>query len=458
MPDSLFVFGIGGDLAGRYLLPALVELERLERLPAGLSITGTGRDDWDDDALRSYAEEQLDEHGSADPTEARQRLLRRLRYRKVDVSAEDDVRAAVSGTKSLVAYLALPPSLFEASIEALGRASSDADVTVVVEKPFGSDLESARRLNDALHRHFAEERIVRVDHFLHLQTVQNVLGLRFANRILEPLWDSRHVAGVDIVWDEVLALEGRAGYYDDAGALRDVVQNHLLQLFCLVAMEPPASIEERDVRARKVDVLRAVRQFSADDVARHTIRGRYTAGVIDGREVPAYVDEEGVDPEQNTETFAQVTLAVDNWRWAGVPFTLRTGKALAADRHEIVVHFRPVPHLAFGGGQQAAPNVLRLGIEPDRVELELMVSGATSPRALEPARMELALGEQDIPAYGRVLLDAIEGRTGMSIGAEEAEEAWRVFEPVLDAWQSGRPPLVEYPAGSNGPPEASLPR
>jgi glucose-6-phosphate 1-dehydrogenase len=458
MPDSLVVLGIGGDLGGRYLLPALAELERLERLPSELPIIGTGRDEWNDDDLRSYAEEQLAEHDSDDApnaTEARRRLLQRLRYRQVDVTEEDEVRAAIEGSGSPVVYLALPPSLFEPTIDALGRATEEDRASVVVEKPFGSDVASARRLNEVLHRHFSEDRILRVDHFLHLQTVQNVLALRFANRFLEPLWDSRHIESVEIVWDETLALEGRAGYYDDAGALKDVVQNHLLQLFCLVAMEPPTSIEGPDVRARKVDVLRAVRQFSDEDVERRTVRGRYTAGAVEGKQIPAYVEEEGVEADQCTETFAQVTLAVDNWRWAGVPFTLRTGKAMAANRHEIRIRFRPVPHLAFGERQTAEPNVLRLGVEPDTVELSLMVSGGTAPDALEPARMDLALGEQDISAYGRVLLDAIEGRTGMSIGPEEAEEAWRVFEPVLDSWQRGRPPLLEYPAGSDGPAEAS---
>lgn len=448
--DRLVVFGIGGDLGGRYLLPALGELEQLGRLPEALVVVGSGRDEWDDEGLRRYAQKRLQEHAPDLPSEARRKLLRRLRYRAADVTNQDEVRSAVWGSRSYVAYLALPPSMFPSAIEALGGAAGDGEATVVVEKPFGSDLASARALNALLHRYFDEEQILRVDHFLHLQTVQNLLGLRFANRILEPLWDARDIAAVEIVWDETLGLEGRAGYYDDAGALRDVVQNHLLQLFCLVAMEPPTTVRGRDVRARKVDVLRAVRELSDEEVVERTIRARYTGGTAGGRSVPAYVEAEGVDPEKCTETFAQVTLAVDNWRWAGVPFTLRTGKALAADRHEIAVHFRPVPHLAFGN-EHARPNSLRLGIQPDTVRLELMTNAAADPYSLEPAVMELPLGGQEISAYGRLLLDALAGETSLAIGAEEAEESWRVLEPIMRTWRRGAPPLLEYRAGTNGP-------
>jgi len=451
MPEKLIVFGFSGDLAGRYLLPALAELEDRDKLPQDLPIIGTGREEWDDEAVRRYAGEQLKEHASDVPEAARSRLLRRLRYRQVDVTEPAQVRAATNGSGPFVAYLALPPSMFVPAIDALGPLAESVK-TVVVEKPFGTDLESARQLNATLHRHFSEEQILRVDHFLHLQTAQNVLGLRFANGIFEPLWNARHIAEVEVTWDEVLGLEGRAGYYDDAGALRDIVQNHLLQLFCLVAMEPPASVEGDEIRDRKVEVLRAVREMSEDQVATRTVRGRYTAGSQEGRSVPAYVDEDGVDPKKGTETFAQVTLAVDTRRWAGVPFTLRTGKALAADRHEIVIRFREGSSLAFGEGKRPRPNTLRLSIQPDSVELELMVTGSTAPFELEAGKLQLALGEQDISAYGRLILDAIEGDTGLSIGAAEAEEAWRVFEPVLRAWQRGVPPLLNYAAGTAGPP------
>jgi glucose-6-phosphate 1-dehydrogenase len=306
-----------------------------------------------------------------------------------------------------------------------------------------------------LHEVAPEEQVFRIDHFLGKQTVQNVLGLRFANRIFEALWNAQHVEAVDIVWDETLALEGRAGYYDAAGALRDMVQNHLIQLLCLLAMEPPVTLDERSLRDRKVDVLRAVRRPTLDDVRRHTLRARYRAGSAGGTTVPAYVDEPGVDPERRTETFAAVTLFVDNWRWAGVPFRLRSGKALGADRHEVRVRFRPVPHLAFDQDQDQdpQPNVLRLHVDPDRVTLEVNLNGAGDPFRLERAGMAVVLAPQELSAYARLLLDIFAGDPVLSIRADEAEEAWRFIEPILDGWRNDATPLLEYPAGSSGPDE-----
>lgn len=280
--------------------------------------------------------------------------------------------------------------------------------------------------------------------------VQNILGLRFANRLFAPLWCSSHIESVDIVWDETVALEGRAGYYDEAGALRDMVQNHLLQVLCLVAMERPASLGEAPLRDAKVEVLRAVRRLDADEVARHTVRGRYTAGVVADRAVPDYAAEPGIDPGRGTETFTEMTLFVDNGRWEGVPFRLRTGKALARGRREVRIGFRPVDRLPFGQPDDPGPNVVTLAMSPDRLAADIALNGAGDPFCLDAARWELELAPQELSAYARLLLDIIEGDPSLSIRGDEAEECWRIVEPIIDAWRAGATPLRDYPAGSNG--------
>jgi glucose-6-phosphate 1-dehydrogenase len=285
-----------------------------------------------------------------------------------------------------------------------------------------------------------------------MTTVQNVLGTRLANRVLEPLWNSAHVDEIEIVWDETLALEGRAGYYDHVGALKDMVQNHLLQLLCLVAMEPPVSLGERDLRDRKVDVLRSVRPLDANDVATRTRRARYTAGRVGDRDIPAYVDEDGVTAEHDTETFAEVVLELDNWRWSGTRFRLRTAKALGHDRKEIVVHFRPVPHHPFDQPQEPAANLLRFGLDPEGLSLELTGTGPGAARSLVPLVLSAELEPPELPAYAPVVLDVLRGEATLSIRADEAEEAWRIVTPVLDGWSRNQAPFEEYDAGSDGPP------
>jgi glucose-6-phosphate 1-dehydrogenase len=321
---------------------------------------------------------------------------------------------------------------------------------IVLEKPFGEDLDSAISLNQLLAATVTEQAVFRVDHFLAMTTAQNLLGTRLANRVLEPLWNSAHIAEIEILWDESLALEGRAGYYDGVGALKDMLQNHLLQLLCLVAMEPPISLGERDLRDRKLDVLRSIRPLTGDEVTRRTRRARYGRGRIGGRDVPAYVDEDGVDPAQRTETFAELELRVDNWRWPDTIFRLRTGKALARDRKEVAVHFRPVPHLPFGPAGQAAPNSLRFGLEPEDLTLELAGIGADA-QTLAPLTLTASLNPPELPAYARLLEAVLAGDAALSIRGDEAEESWRVVAPVLSAWAKDVVPLEEYPAGSDGP-------
>jgi glucose-6-phosphate 1-dehydrogenase len=270
--------------------------------------------------------------------------------------------------------------------------------------------------------------------------------------VLEPIWNSAHIDEIEIIWDESLALEGRAGYYDHVGALKDMVQNHLLQLLCLVAMEPPISLGERDLRDRKVDVLRSVRRLEDDDVATRTRRARYRAGRVGDRDIPAYVDEVGVTPEHGTETFAEVVLELDSWRWSGTRFLLRTGKALGRDRMEVVVRFRPVPHHPFDPPQSPDSNQLRFGLEPEGLSLELTGTGPSVATSLVPLTLSAEMEPPELPAYGRILLDVLRANSALSIRGDEAEEAWRVVTPVLEGWSRGLVPLEEYDAGSGGPP------
>ncbi|MFE2110387.1 glucose-6-phosphate dehydrogenase [Kitasatospora sp. NPDC059463] len=450
MIERLAVFGATGDLTARFLLPALAALRAGGHLGDRLELTGASREDWSTERYRQWVADRLDRHGEGCPADATAWVTASARYLRADVTSADDVAAVVAGEGPVAVYLALPPALFPAAVTALHRAGLPPGSRIVLEKPFGEDLASARELNRLLAELVPERAVFRVDHFLAMATVQNVLGSRLANRVLEPIWNSTHIAAVDIVWDETLALEGRAGYYDTVGALKDMIQNHLLQLLCLVAMEPPITLGERDLRDRKVDVLRSVRPLTGDDVLHRTRRARYLPGKAGERAVPAYADEEGVDPGRRTETFAEVELELDSWRWSGTRFRLRSGKALGEDRKEVAVRFRPVPHLPFGEGREAAPNVLRFALEPEGLALDLTGIG-TRAHELAPLSLTARMDPAELPAYGRLLLDVLKGDPALSIRGDEAEEAWRVLEPVLSAWERDLVPLEEYPAGSAGP-------
>ncbi|MBO0807932.1 MAG: glucose-6-phosphate dehydrogenase, partial [Actinobacteria bacterium] len=385
------------------------------------------------------------------PGPARDDIVAASRYQVLDLADPASVAACLAGEGPVAVYLALPPSVFPAAIGAIRQAGLPPGSRLVLEKPFGEDLHSAASLNQLLAEAFDEQQIFRVDHFLAMTTVQALLGTRLANRVLEPLWNSAHIGEIEIIWEESLALEGRAGYYDGVGALKDMIQNHLLQILCLVAMEPPVSMGERDLRDRKVDVLRSVRPLDGAAVT-DTRRARYSVGRAGGREVPGYAEEEGVDPGRATETFAEVRLELDNWRWAGTVFRLRTGKAMAADRKEVVVHFRPVPHLPIDTPAEPLPNQLRFGLDPEDITLELTGTGPEAAFSLEPLTMRARHEPAQLPPYGRLLLDVLTGQTALSIRADEAEQSWRVVTPILDAWAKGAVPLAEYPAGSAGPP------
>jgi glucose-6-phosphate 1-dehydrogenase len=450
MIDRLAIFGATGDLTARYLLPAVASLRAAGYLGDQFELTGAGRDDWDTDSFRAWAAMQLDRHAPEVPARVQEAVVAAARYRRVDFDDRASVSAVIDGDGPVAAYLALPPAVFPAAVSALHDAGLAPGSQIALEKPFGEDPASAAELNRLLAELLSEKSVFRVDHFLAMTTVENVLGARLANRVLEPIWNAAHIAEVEIVWDESLALEGRAGYYDGVGALKDMLQNHLLQLLCLVAMEPPVSLGERDLRDRKVDVLRSVRPLDDQDVVHRTRRARYLAGRIGDHEVPAYVEEEGVDPGHRTETFAEVELELDNWRWPGTIFRLRTGKALGRDRKEVAVRFRPVPHLPFAHDGEARPNTLRFGLDPEGLSLELNGLGADAP-SLAPLTLAARVEIHELPAYARLLLAVLTGDATLSIRGDEAEESWRVVEPVLSAWSKDLVPLQEYPAGSAGP-------
>lgn len=446
MIRSLIVLGATGDLTGRYLLPALARLQAASRLPDGFTVTGVARDDWNHETFRSHAARRLKLHAPDIDEDVQRRLCANLRYQRGDVTDPDSLAPIIAQAAGpLVVYLALPHTLFADTLHGLAEVGVPQGSRLVIEKPFGTGLQDARQLNEFVHSAFPEDAVFRIDHFLAKQTVLNILGLRFANRVFEPVWNALHVEQIDIVWDETLGLEGRAGYYDAAGALRDMVQNHLLQLLALVAMEPPTSLDERALRDRKVDLLRAVRTPSRAELTGGSRRARYTAG----RTHPAYVDEPGVDPARRTETYAELTLAVDNWRWSGVPFRLRSGKALGRDRREIVVRFRPVPHLPFA--DETEPDVLRLTFDPDSISLAINLNGAGEWFDLEREQLTARLTNQQLPPYSVLLLEVLAGNPTLSIRSDEAEECWRIIDPVLAAWANDAVPMEEYPAGSSGP-------
>ncbi len=448
--STLLILGASGDLTSRLLLPALGQL--LTKQPdRGLRLVGTGSEelapaDWRAIVKKSFATAEA-------RGDAVDELLATTVYRTADVTRPAEMErllAECTGTPAI--YFALPPAVTELVCDALAEVTLPDGTQLVLEKPFGVDQESAVRLNAQLARLVPENRIHRVDHFLGRSTVLNLLGLRFANRIFEPLWNNNHVERVDVVYDEQLGLESRAGYYDHAGALVDMIQSHLLQVLAILAMEPPSTLDAADLRDAKGIVLRATR-VRGGRPTRSSRRARYTAGAIAGRELPAYVKEPGVDRKNDTETLAEVTFEINTWRWAGVPFTLRSGKALAIRRREIVITFKPVPHLPTGLHGHEDPTILRIFLGPDEMSLELNINGPDDPRVLERVSLGATFGPGQLLAYGEVLEGLLDGDPSLSVRADTAEQSWRIVAPVLAAWRADRVPLDEYAAGTAGPSE-----
>jgi glucose-6-phosphate 1-dehydrogenase len=450
---TLCVLGGNGDLASRLLLPALGDL--LTSQPdREVRLVGVDREDQSDDDWRERVRAAFQRGDASGP--AIDKVLAGTRYLRADVTSRDDLaRVLQAGDDRIALYFALPPAVTARACTTLESLDLPDGLVLALEKPFGVDEASARALNAQLAKLVPESQVQRIDHFLGRSTVLNVLGVRFANRVLEPVWSAEHVESVLIRYDETLGLEDRAGYYDHAGALVDMIQSHLLQVLAIVAMEAPASLSESDLRDAKSAVLRATRVWQ-DDPAVASRRARYTAGTVGGRQLPSYVDEGGVDPSRHTETLAEVMFQVDTPRWRGVPFLLRSGKALGTHRRELVLRFRSVPDLPKGFTGTTRPSVLRLLLGPDRMELELNVNGPGDPFALERVTMSTDLGPGALTAYGEVLEGVLDADPTLSVRGDTAEQCWRIVQPVLDAWKRDEVPLDEYPAGSRGP--ASWPR
>ncbi|KJQ54127.1 glucose-6-phosphate dehydrogenase [Microbacterium sp. SA39] len=442
---TLVIFGAGGDLTSRLLLPALGQL--LTREPSRtVRIVGADREDWTDADLEGVIRTSF---ATMDAEEAAARV--ETSYRKTDITKADDLSALLGECSGQVAlYFAVPPSIAAASIAAMTPEMLPEGAVLVMEKPFGTDEAGARALNRVLTALVPESQVFRVDHFLGRSTTLNLLGARFANRILEPLWSAESIDSVDIVYDESLALEGRAGYYDSAGALVDMIQSHLLQVLAVLAMEEPAALDEVDFREATGAVLRATHVWN-DDPSASSRRARYTAGTVEGVAKPSYVDEPGVDPDRETETLAEATFEVRNARWAGVPFRLRSGKALGEPAREIVVRFRPVRHVPTGLTGTADGAILRFSLGPDRMSLELNLNAEEDPFELERATLSADLGEGALKAYAEVLSGVLDGDPMLAVRGDAAEQCWRIIAPILEAWKSGAVPLEEYEAGSVGP-------
>ena len=453
MIGRMVLFGASGDLTARFLMPALGALQAAGRLPEGFGLVGAARESWDDEVFRRHAAAALERHGADVPVDGRRTLVDALTYRQVELAEPSSVAGAVQGEGPVATYLALPPGLFASTVTHLAAAHLPAGSRVAIEKPFGEDLAGAVSLNELFARLFGaatEQTLFRVDHVLGMATVQNLEGLRLHDRILDSVWNSTHIEEIQVLWEEDLALEGRAAYYDGAGALKDVMQNHMLQILCVLAMEPPGADVGASLRDHKAAVLRNLRAPSAE-AASWTRRARYTAGRLGDRTIPAYAEEEGVEPERCTETFAEVRLELDAERWRHTRFLLRAGKALGQCHREVVVRFRPSDRRS--SAAEGARNELRIGIEgPEDLALTLVGSGAGSEPRPEPMRLSGPPPASELPAYGRVLLDLLEGGSALSVRGDAAEAAWRVMTPVLEAWASGGVRLEEYPAGSGGPP------
>ena len=470
---TLTIFGATGDLAHRKLLPALYNLAHEGALPERFNLIGVARREMTDDEFRELARGAIEKYSRRD-TDATvlEGLLGRVRYVGFPFDDADGYRKLGhviegldeegGGKLNRAFYLSTAPEFFPVIVKALKEADlnfdRDVDVRCIIEKPFGVDLESARELQQVVEHVFRENQVYRIDHYLGKETVQNVMAFRFANFMFEPVWNRNYIDHIQITAAEDIGIGSRAGYYDRSGALRDLVQNHMLQLLTLVCMEPPASFEADKVRDEKVKVLEAITPPTPEEVRKYTVRGQYGPGTEAGEEVEGYLDAEGVPADSRTETYAALRLDVHNWRWAGVPIFLRTGKRLTRKVTEIAVQLKPVPHLAFQshGSVGVQPNQLVLTVQPNEgVSLSLGAKIPGSSMRIRPVNMEFLYGSafmsQSPEAYERLILDAMRGEATLFTRDDEVIAQWSIIDPILTAWKDDGMPLHIYPSGTAGP-------
>jgi glucose-6-phosphate 1-dehydrogenase len=466
LASDIVIFGAAGDLSRRKLLPALYQLELAGLLHDDSRIIGVARTEHDLASFTHLVQDNLTEFVSEGLNEAIvAKLVKRLAYQKLDFASSDAFKALAKtlaqGNDTRVYYFSTPPAVYGAICDGLAVANLiTANDRVVMEKPIGHCLASSKEINDQVSRFFAENQIYRIDHYLGKETVLNLLVLRFANSLFTSNWDHNCIDHVQITIAESVGIEGRWGFYDGAGQMRDMMQNHLLQILSLVAMEPPADLSADSIRDEKLKVLKALRPINRTNVKEKTVRGQYADGFLKGHAVPGYLEEEGANKNSNTETFVAIKAEIDNWRWAGVPFYLRTGKRMAQKHSEIVIHFKHQPHNIFSDSFSELPaNKLTIRLQPDEgMELQVMnkIPGIAAQMNIQENKLDLSFSKtyadtRVVDAYERLMLEVLNGNQSLFVRRDEVEQAWSWIDSIIDAWQASNEKPKTYAAGSWGP-------